>query len=287
MRNVLITGASTGIGYDVAKRLKERIGYRVFVTARKEGDIERLKKEGFFHVFKLDLADEENVESMAKQLLEQTDHDIYAVFHNGAYGQPGALEDITRSVLEQQFAANVFGWHQLTNLLIPAMRQKGEGRIIYNSSVLGIISLPFRGAYNASKYAIEGLADTLRLELADTHIKISLIEPGPIESCFRTNALAALSANVDMENSVHQEKYKGALARLQSEGNAPFTLQPKSVYKKVVHALESQKPKARYPVTFPTYLFTYLKRCLPIAVLDKFLLYVSKEENKSPAPKGE
>lgn len=280
MRNVLITGASTGIGYDVAKRLKERIGYRVFVTVRNEEDMERLKQEGFYHVFYLDLSDADSVEQMAKQLLEQVENDIYAVFHNGAYGQPGALEDITRSTLEQQFATNVFGWHQLTNLLIPAMRAKGEGRIIYNSSVLGIISLPFRGSYNASKYAIEGLADTLRLELADTNIKVSLIEPGPVESQFRANALAALRQNVDIEGSVHSEKYKGALARLESTENAPFTLQPESVYKRVLHALESPKAKARYPVTFPSYLFTYLKRWLPNSLLDKFLLYVSKEENK-------
>lgn len=280
MRNVLITGASTGIGYCVAKRLRERIGYRVLVTARKSEDIKRLKEE-CFTVFPLELEDADSVEQLAKSVLEYTEGKLYAIFHNGAYGQAGALEDISRATLEKQFAANVFGWHQLTNLLLPSMREHNEGRIIYNSSLLGFVSLPFRGSYNASKYAIEGLADTLRLELHDTNIQVSLIEPGPVESQFRKNALKALNDHVDIENSVHRDKYKGAIARLTKEGPAaPFTLPPESVYKRLLHALESKKARARYPVTFPSYLFMVLKRLLPNRWLDAFLLLISKNENK-------
>ena len=273
MRNVLITGCSSGIGYCVAKGLKAR-GYNVFASARKAEDVARLEAEGFKTLL-LDLADPESVQDAVYELMLRTNSELYAVFHNGAYGQAGALEDITRATLEKQFATNVFGWHQLTNMLLPLMRQRNEGRIIYNSSLLGYIALPFRGAYNASKYAIEGLADTLRLELADTDIKLSLIEPGPIESRFRANALQSLQDNVDIEKSPHRDKYQATIRRLSKPGPAaPFTLPPEAVLQKVIHALESANPKPRYRVTFPAHLFWSLRRLLPTRLLDKVLLKV-------------
>lgn len=279
MRNVLVTGCSSGIGYCVAKGLRER-GYNVFATARKPEDIKRLEAEGF-KVIPLELADPVSVQDCARELMLRTNSEIYAVFHNGAYGQAGALEDITREVLEKQFAANVFGWHQLNNLLIPLMRHQGEGRIIFNSSLLGYVSLPFRGAYNASKHAIEGLADTLRLELHNTGIQVVLIEPGPVTSRFRPNALKSLRDHVDIERSVHRHKYQGAIKRLEKEGPAaPFTLPPEAVLEKVIHALESERPKARYRVTFPSQLFAALKRILSTRWLDKVLLHVSRKENQ-------
>jgi NAD(P)-dependent dehydrogenase (short-subunit alcohol dehydrogenase family) len=279
MRNVLITGCSSGIGYCVAKGLRER-GYAVFVTARKPEDIQSLEAEGF-KVIPLELADPQSVQDCAYELMLRTNSELYAIFHNGAYGQAGAVEDLSREVLEQQFAVNVFGWHQLTNLLLPIMRHQGYGRIIYNSSLLGFVALPFRGAYNASKHAIEGLVDTLRLELDDTAIKVCLIEPGPIESRFRANALRSLLDHVDIEKSVHRDKYKGAIKRLEKIGPAaPFTLPPEAVLSKVIHALESAHPKARYRVTFPSHLFYVSKRILPTRLLDKVLLAVSGKENR-------
>ena len=273
MRNVLITGCSSGIGYCVAKGLKAR-GYNVFASARKAEDVARLEAEGFKTLL-LDLADPESVQDAVYELMLRTNSELYAVFHNGAYGQAGALEDITRATLEKQFATNVFGWHQLTNMLLPLMRQRNEGRIIYNSSLLGYVALPFRGSYNASKYAIEGLADTLRLELADTDIKLSLIEPGPIESRFRANALQSLQDNVDIDKSPHRDKYQATIRRLSKPGPAaPFTLPPEAVLQKVIHALESAKPKPRYRVTFPAHLFWSLRRLLPTRLLDKVLLKV-------------
>ena len=279
MRNVLITGCSTGIGYCVAKGLRER-GYQVFATARQPADVERLAAEGF-KALRLDLADAQSVEDAVHELMLRTNSELYAVFHNGAYGQAGALEDLSRAVLEQQFATNVFGWHQLTNLVLPMLRQRNEGRIIYNSSLLGFIALPFRGAYNASKYAVEGLADTLRLELADTDIKVCLIEPGPVTSQFRANALRSLKANVAWERSVHARKYAGAIKRLEKVGPAaPFTLPPEAVLARVIHALESEHPQPRYRVTVPSHLFWALRRLLPTSWLDKVLLRVSRSENK-------
>lgn len=277
MKNILITGCSTGIGHCVAHGLKDR-GYRVLATARKEQDIAQLESEGL-EVLHLEVSDSQSIQVLVKQVHERCQGELYAVFHNGAYGQPGAVEDLSRDTLEKQFATNFFGWMELNNLLIPLLRKQAAARIIFNSSVLGIISLPYRGAYNSSKYAIEGIADTLRLELNSSNIDVCLIEPGPVTSDFRKNALAALKANVDIDNSVHSKKYRGQIKRMEKVGpSAPFTLPAEAVLKKIIHALESKKPKAHYYVTFPTYLFGFLKRVLPTRWLDKVLLYVSKSE---------
>ncbi len=279
METVLVTGCSSGIGYHVAKGLKER-GYNVYATARKPEDVERLIAEGF-KCLHLDYADSNSVQDLANELMLLVGTNLYGVFHNGAYGQPGAVEDLTREALEKQFAANVFGWMELNNRLIVLMRHNNRGRIIFNSSVLGLISLPFRGAYNASKYAIEGFADTLRLELSDTDVKVSLVEPGPIESRFRPNALQALKDNVNMEGSVHRDRYKKTLSRLAKQGNAdPYTLPPEAVLKKVIHALESKSPQAHYYVTTPTYIMGTLKRLLPTKLMDKFILATAGGELK-------
>jgi NAD(P)-dependent dehydrogenase (short-subunit alcohol dehydrogenase family) len=201
-----------------------------------------------------------------------TDGRLYALFNNGAFGLPGAVEDLSRANLMHQFETNVFGWLELTNLVIPVMRKQGYGRIIQNSSVLGFVAMPFRGAYNASKYAIEGLSDTLRLELKGTGIYISLIEPGPITSRFRANAVKQLEQHIDIENSVHREKYLGVLERLNKQGPAvPFTLPPEAVLKRVIRALESKNPHPRYYVTVPTYLFGFLKRLLSFRQMDHLL----------------
>ena len=277
MKNILITGCSSGIGYCCAKGLKDR-GYRVIASARKPEDVRQLQSEGFDTLL-LDVSDSVSVHRAVKQIESLCNGELYAIFNNGAYGQTGAVEDLSRSTLEKQFATNVFGWIELSNLLIPLLRQQPTSRIIFNSSVLGLIALPYRGAYNASKFAIEGFADTLRLELKSSNIEVSLIEPGPVESKFRQNALAALKTNVDIENSVHKLKYHKQIKRMEKVGPAaPFTLPADAVLKKVIHALESKHPKPRYYVTFPTYLFGTLRRLLPTRWLDKVLLYVSKSE---------
>ena len=269
-KTILITGCSTGIGYCVAKGLKQR-GYRVIATARREESVKQLINEGFESLV-LDLSSSESIQLAFKEVLQLTDGNLYALFNNGAFGLPGAVEDLSRENLKVQFETNVFGWLELTNLVIPLMRKQGFGRIIQNSSVLGFVAMPFRGAYNASKYAIEGLSDTLRLELKGSNIFISLIEPGPIISQFRANAVKAMQQHIDIENSIHREKYLGVLERLNKKGPAvPFTLPPEAVLKRVIYVLESKKPKPRYYVTFPTYLFAFLKRFLSHRQLDHLL----------------
>lgn len=270
MQTVLITGASTGIGYHGAVTLKAA-GYRVFATARKPADVTALITQGFESV-QLDLSSTESITAAVAHIAKLTDGKIDVLFNNGAYGQPGAVEDLPTDALRKQFEANVFGWHELTTQIIPLMRANGRGRIIQNSSVLGLVAMKYRGAYNASKFAIEGLTDTLRLELRDSPIKVSLIEPGPIVSQFRANALTAFQEHIDIENSVHSKDYQQQISRLgKTESNNQFTLGPEAVTKTLIHAIESNRPKVRYYVTFPTYLFALLKRILPFRVLDKIL----------------
>ncbi len=275
-KTILISGCSSGIGLCCARQLKQQ-GYQVFASARKQEDVILLQQQGF-NAVQLDLADSDSIKHAVAQVLQQTGGQLYALFNNAAYGQPGAIEDLPREVLTEQFETNVFGTQELTNLIIPVMRQQGYGRIIYNGSVLGIIALPFRGAYNASKYALEGLTDTLRLELYGSGIKVSIIEPGPVTSKFRKNAFKKYQQHIDKEKSFFKANYEGMEARLKKQGPAaPFTLPPEAVFKKLHHALESKNPQAHYYVTFPTYLFGTLKRILPTRGLDWVLRKVSKE----------
>ncbi len=269
-RCVLVTGCSSGIGECVARGLHAR-GYRVFASVRKSSDRTAFDEAGI-ECLLLDYRDSASINSAVKELLEKTDGHLYALFNNGAYGQPGACEDLSREAIRQQFETNVFGWMELTNLVIPVMRAQGYGRIIQNSSVLGFAAMAMRGAYNASKFAIEGFSDTMRLELAGTGIHVSLIEPGPVESKFRANAYLAFKQHILVDGSVHRERYQKMIERFETIGNVqPFTLPPEAVLKRVVHALESKRPKIRYPVTFPTYLFSWLKRVLSDRMLDRIM----------------
>jgi NAD(P)-dependent dehydrogenase (short-subunit alcohol dehydrogenase family) len=278
-KNILITGCSTGIGLCAALTLHQR-GYNVLATVRQSSDQTIFTEQGI-ETTVLDLTDSQSITTAFHYALTLFDGKIDALFNNGAYGQPGAVEDLSRAVLREQFETNVFGTQELTNLVIAQMRIQGHGRIIYNSSVLGLISMAYRGAYNASKYALEGLADTVRQELADTEIKVSLIEPGPIASQFRANAFAKYQQHINKAQSAHSATYSAMEKRLTKKGPAaPFTLPADAVVKKVIHALESKRPQIRYYVTFPTYLLATLKRLLPHRALDWFLIKVSNDEHK-------
>ncbi len=269
-KSVLITGCSSGIGLCCAEGLHKR-GYRVFATARKPDDVDILKGKGL-ESYQLDVADSASIHEALGTILETTGGKLYGLFNNAGFGQPGAVEDLSREAIREQFETNVFGTLEVTNKLLPIMRKQGEGRVIINSSILGFAAMPYRGAYNSSKYALEGLADTLRLELIGSGVFVSLVEPGPITSRFRDNAYAMYLKHIKPENSHHIKRYQGMEARLLKEGAAvPFTLGPEAVLKRVIHALESKQPQARYYVTFPTYLFGYLKRVLPTSWLDNLL----------------
>jgi len=273
-KTILITGASSGIGHCCALGLKAR-GYRVFATARKTEDIQLLQAQGLESIY-LDLNNSESIKNTVNTVLEKTHGTLDYLFNNAGFAQPGAVEDLSRDMIRVQFETNVFGLLELTNQIIPVMRRQGRGRIVNTSSILGIINMPYRGAYNASKFALESFTDTLRLELYGTGIQVSLIEPGPITSKFRDNALATYLKNIDSKNSPHHERYEKVLQRIAGKNKPdPFTLPPEAVLKKLIHALESPHPKIRYKVTFPAHLLSTLKRLLPDRIMDYLLRRIS------------
>ncbi|MDC7690425.1 SDR family oxidoreductase [Vogesella indigofera] len=269
-KSILITGCSSGIGLVVAQGLAAK-GWRVFASARKAEDVSRLQQLGL-EALPLDVDDSASIHAAVAEVLRRTGGTLDALFNNAGYGQPGAAEDVPRHAMRAQFETNLFGAWELMNAVLPVMRRQGHGRVLFNSSVLGFAAMKYRGAYNASKYAMEGLCDTLRLELAGSGIHVCLIEPGPIESRFRPNALARFLANIDIAHSAHRASYEKQLLRLKKEGHAaPFTLPATAVLAKVERALLAARPAARYRVTFPTHLFWWLKRLLPTRWLDAVL----------------
>ena len=272
-KSVLITGCSSGIGRALALGLHQR-GYRVFATVRQAKDVADLAALGL-ESLTLDLISSESIQGAVDEILTRTQGKLYALINNGAYGQPGAVEDLTRDTLRKQFETNLFGTQELTNRLLPVMRAQNDGRIIQISSILGIISLAYRGAYTASKHALEALSDTLRLELTGSNIHVVLIEPGPITSRFRDNAYQAFLANINREHSAHSDYYRHVEQRLGGNKPLPFTLPTEAVLEKTLHALEARRPRVRYPITFPTHLFAVLRRLLPARALDRLLLSVS------------
>lgn len=270
-RSILITGCSTGIGKTCAFALANE-GWSVHATVRNDEDSYDLTESGI-NTYILDYTDTSTIHQTFSAVMAETDYTLDALFNNGAYGQPGAVEDVTTDVLRTQFEANFFGWHELTNLCVPIMRKQGQGRIVHCSSILGWVPSPWRGAYNASKYALEGLASTMRLELAGTGIHVSLIEPGPIRTQFTQNALEKFLENIDRENSPNKIIYEKELKRLNSGGGVnKFRLEPEAVYKKLDHALNAKHPKAHYGVTVPTHVMNAARRFLPQRLVDKMIL---------------
>jgi len=269
-RTVLVTGCSTGIGRVTAGMLRAR-GYRVLATARKADDVAALAADGF-EALELDLADPASVAACADAAIERTGGGPWGLFNNAGFGLPGAVEDLTRAALRDQFEVNLFGTVDLTARLLPAMRRAGAGRVVMNSSVLGFVALPFRGAYAASKHALEGISDSLRQELHGTGVFVSLIEPGPIRSRFRANALEAFGRHVDHEGSHHAAHYAAATEGKSSAFRAPpFTLPPEAVGRAVLKALSARRPRARYRVTVPAHALGVLTRILPDRALDALL----------------
>ncbi|MCM2475200.1 SDR family oxidoreductase [Rhizobium sp. CG5] len=259
---IIVTGCSSGIGAYCARALQAD-GWHVFATVRKPADLALLQNDGIDALL-MDYTEADSISALVATVSEQTGQRIDALFNNGAYGQPGAVEDLTTDVLRQQFETNVFGWHELTRQVIPLMRERGQGRIVQCSSILGLMPYRWRGAYTASKYALEGLSVTLRMELDGSGIHVSLIEPGPIDSRFTANALAQIEKNIDVQNSVHAVEYRRQLARL--SGSGPINrnkLGPEAVYKVLKHALTAKRPRPHYLVTKPAKQGAFLKRLLP------------------------
>ena len=267
-RSILVTGCSSGIGYDAAHGLRDR-GWRVFAACRQDEDCERLKAEGFASP-RLDYSDEASISSALAEVLQATGGTLDALFNNGAHGLPGAVEDLPTEALREIFETNFFGWHSLTRAVIPVMRRQGRGRIVQCSSVLGLVPLPWRGAYVATKYALEGLTDTLRIEMRDTPIRVILIEPGPVTSRIRANSIPHFEKWVDWKASPRAAQYADSLLKrlYTSTGPDRFELPPSAVTSKLIHAVEAPRPRPRYYVTTPTYFAGIMRRLLPTRAQD-------------------
>ncbi len=270
-KTILITGCSSGIGLDAAHGMRAR-GWRVFASCRQQRDCDRLRAQGFESP-RIDYTDADSITSGLASVFEATSGTLDALFNNGAHGLPGAVEDLPTDGLRLIFEANFFGWHELTRQVIPVMRAQGHGRIVQNSSVLGLVAYPWRGAYVATKYAVEGLTDTLRLELADSDIKVILIEPGPITSKIRENSIPFFERFINWENSALRDRYESYLLKRLYESSGPdrFELPASAVTDKLAHAVEAKRPRARYYVTTPTYIAGYLRRILPTRTIDRIL----------------
>lgn len=270
-KSILITGASSGIGLNAAYGLRQA-GWRVFASCRKPEDCARLQSEGFESPL-IDYADPDSIVNGLAEVLEATGGTLDALYNNGAYACPGAVEDLPTAALRAIFETNVFGWHELTRLVIPVMRAQGHGRIVNCSSVLGFVGMKWRGAYVSTKFALEGLTDVLRVEMANTPIKVILIEPGPVTSDIRQNAIPHFEKWIDWENSARRAEYEEVKSRLYTDsGPDQFELPPEAVTKKLLHALTSPRPKPRYYVTTPTYLMGFLRRILSTRMLDRVIL---------------
>ncbi|HBF32150.1 SDR family oxidoreductase [Rhizobium sp.] len=261
-KSIIVTGCSSGIGAYCARALKAE-GWRVFATVRKPEDLKGLEDDGL-EALLMDYCDEASIAALVQEVLARTGGKLDALFNNGAYGQAGAVEDLPTAALREQFETNVFGWHDLTRRIVPVMRAQGHGRIVQCSSILGLLPYRWRGAYTASKYALEGLSLTLRMELDGSGVFVSLIEPGPIESKFTANSLLAVQRHIDVENSVHAKDYQRQLARLSGTGTANRNkLGPDAVYKVLLHALTAKRPRPHYLVTKPAKQGVLLKRLMP------------------------
>lgn len=270
-KTLLITGCSSGIGYDAAHGMRAA-GWRVFASCRKAEDCERLRAEGFESP-QIDYADPDSIVTGLAEVLEATGGTLDALYNNGAFACPGAVEDLPRGALRENFETNVFGLHELTTHVIPVMRRQGYGRIVNCSSVLGIVGMQWRGSYVATKFALEGLTDVMRMEMADTPIKVILIEPGPITSDIRQKSIPQFEKWINWEGSARKEQYETLRERLYMDrGKDKFELPASAVTKKLRHALESKRPKARYYVTAPTHFAGFMRRVLPTRALDWALM---------------
>lgn len=269
-RTLLITGCSSGIGYFAAKELMAR-GYSVIASARSDADVENLRRENI-PAIQLDLADTASIQAAVAEVSRRSNGRLSGLINNAAFALPGAVEDVSRDAMREQFETNVFGTIELTTALLPLLEKSGDGRVVMINSILGIIAMPWRGVYNASKFALEGFTQTLRLEVADRGIRVVTITPGPIESRFRLNAQRHADRHLDTSASRHRETYERLRKeREREDGRMPMSLPPEAVVRKIVHALESPRPKLRYLVTRPAWWLYHLDRLLPERWLDAIL----------------
>lgn len=270
-KSILITGCSSGIGRDAAQALRAR-GWHVFASCRQEEDCETLKAQGFDSP-RIDYCDAESIASGLAEVLEATGGTLDALFNNGAHQLNARVEDLPTDGLRAIFEANLFGWHELTRQVVPVMRTQGAGRIVQCSSALGFTYMRYRGAYTATKHALEGLTDVMRIELQGTGIHVILIEPGPITTEFRRKGIQYFERYIDWKASARREEYENHLIpRMYGPGSKDrFELPASAVSAKLIRALDSTDPAPRYYVTGASYIAGYLRRILSTRMSDRII----------------
>jgi NAD(P)-dependent dehydrogenase (short-subunit alcohol dehydrogenase family) len=245
-RPVLITGCSTGIGRATAERLADD-GWNVHATARRPESIEDLAQRGC-KTHALDVTDERSMESAVEEIGE--DGAIGALINNAGYSQSGALETIPMDSVRRQFETNVFGLLRMCQLVLPAMRSAGSGRIVNLSSMGGKLTFPGGGVYHATKHAVEALSDALRFEVKGFGIDVVIIEPGLIITEFGETAAGSLA---EIEEHGPYSQFNSDVARLTANAYtgpmARFGGGPEAVAAKIARALSAARPRTRYTVT--------------------------------------
>lgn len=267
---VLITGASSGFGKEVAKRLLEK-GYRVYAAARGVEKMEDLKALGASTV-RLDVTNDDDVQQVVAEIIRK-EGQIDVLFNNAGFGNFGAIEGVDIKDVEYQFNVNVFGLTRMIKAVLPYMREKRSGRIINTSSVVGKISMPFSGYYAATKHAVEAISDALRVEVAPLGIKVSIIEPGPVQTGFES----VVNENLAKQNT--PDDYKNGMNGFMKSFHSMYMAAPdaESTVRDVLKAIESRRPKIRYRTTKEATLLIFVKRLLCDRVLDKIMLLSTKQ----------
>ena len=271
-KSILITGCSSGIGLDAALTLRRR-GWRVFAACRAKRDSDALAKDHGLETLVIDYTKPNTIASGMAHVLRETDGKLDALFNNGAYGMGGATEDVPVAALREIFECNFFGWHDLTVRAVEAFRANGgRGRIVQCSSILGNVVFPMRMAYSATKFALEAHCDSLRLELADTDIRVVSLAVGPIRTRIREKSRPHFEKHVrpKVQTSAWRTFYEQKfIPRLYGPYRKDAgELEPEAVTRALLTALNARRPRPRYAVTWPSKLFMFLARVLPCWALD-------------------
>jgi NAD(P)-dependent dehydrogenase (short-subunit alcohol dehydrogenase family) len=258
---VLVTGGTSGIGKAVAERLREK-GYKVFGAARRP----EVLQGALFQVVRLDVDSDESVAQCMSRLIAD-EGGIDVLVNNAGFGITGPVEESSMAEVKAQFETNYFGVVRMCRAALPHMRAAGKGLIINISSLGGLVSVPFHTHYCASKFAVEGFTEGLRLEVARFGIKVVLVEPGDYKTGFTSCRKIACVSDID---NPYNPQFINSLKKMEAgELNGP---EPTPVARLVARIIETRSPKLRYPIApAPQNLMPALKRLLPWSAIEKII----------------
>ncbi|TAP44132.1 oxidoreductase [Arthrobacter sp. S39] len=266
-----VTGASTGIGFEAARKLSSN-GFTVYAGARRVDRMEPLKALGV-HVLSLDVTDDESMRAAVVRVVEERGR-IDVLVNNAGYGSFGALEEVDLAEGRRQFDVNVFGLARMTQLVLPAMRKAGRGRIINISSIGGKFYEPLGAWYHSTKFAVEGMSDALRLELKPHGISVSIIEPASTVS--EWGGIAAQGLLATSGTGPYASQAREMAGALDSTNRPETSTLPEVIAEAVLHAASAARPRTRYPVGRGARAILTLRRLLPDRLFDPVVMLVLK-----------